>query len=141
MKKKVRNIIIAFIIIGFCIFTINICALNELQNLTNSRCNTSEIKISIKNYQSGHSIDVIDTTDIEEIYEGISEIHYSGLFFGNTRIDSDDQAYSLIISTEEAYAILIISASDKQSRVDGKYFSISIKNYDSLYQTVKAILN
>ncbi len=139
MKKKSRYVIISFILIGVFITVMNIQALNELRNFKNT-FNTSDVRITLKDYQSGRTIEVINNTTLEEICEEVSNIQYRGLYLGKERIDPDDQAYSLVISTEDSQKILIITASGNQSRIVRSIFSISIKNHDGLYRMVKTSL-
>ena len=138
MKKKSRYVIIALALIGVFIAVINIQALNELWDLKNSFNNTSAVRITLKDYRSGRTIEGINNAALEEICEEVSNIQYRGLYLGKDRIDPDDQAYSLVISTEDSQEILIITASGSQSRIVRSVFPISIKNCDGLYRVVKA---
>ena len=95
------------------------------------------LQIALKDYRSGRSVDLVDAATIETIRKSISEIQYGGLFWGEDLITPADQAYSLIAFSKQSHAVFTISACPEKSRVIGSPFTISIDNYDSLYETVK----
>jgi len=137
--KKARYIIVFLIIIGIFATTIHFQAVNEFENIMASIANTDKLQIALKDYSSGCKVDLADAVTIEEIRKNISEIQYDGIFWAENFIMPTDKAYSLIVFSRSFHIVFTISASHEKSRVIGSSFSISIKNYDSLYKTVKAV--
>lgn len=138
MKKMIRYAAIIVVIIGTITVTINLLAWQELKNMIEPIENASEVQISVMNYRTGRSMELEDAAIIQKICEDISEIDYSGIFWGETLSTPDDQAYSLTIFSKDFHEIFILSASGRQSYAMGKNFLIFIKNYDALYKTVES---
>lgn len=127
--------------LGISAVIVHTLAWNELHNIKNQIDNQSGIQVVLKDYQSSNSVKVVNPITIKDICEGISELQYNGLFGGNELITNDNQAYSLIVYSKDLHVTFIISDSYKQSRVIGNNFSISVKNYENLYESLKSVFN
>lgn len=137
LKNVFRCAMVVFILLGAFAAAVHFRAQNSFQDIMASIADADGLQIALKDYRSGRSVDLVDAATIETIRKSISEIQYGGLFWGEDLITPADQAYSLIAFSKQSHAVFTISACPGKSRVIGSPFTISIDNYDSLYETVK----
>ena len=76
-----------------------------------------------------------------KIIEDFLKVKYGGVFSSLYPITENEEAYSIIISSEDVFVVLILANSQEQCRFIGEYFSISIINGGDLYLTIKNILD
>ncbi len=136
-RKVLYTIVVTVVVIGIGFAIINILAANELKKITNGFENQSEVQMTLKEYPSGRTINITDSATIKELYSQIALLQYNGLFLMQTEFDNTHTSYSLTVSSKEMYMIFVLS--DSPSYVIGKNFSISIKNYNALYDSVSTI--
>lgn len=136
-RKVLYTIVVTVVVIGIGFAIINILAANELKKITNNFENQSEVQMTLKEYPSGRTINITDSATIKELYSQIALLQYNGLFLMQTEFDNTHTSYSLTVSSKEMYMIFVLS--DSPSYVIGKNFSISIKNYNALYDSVSTI--
>lgn len=141
MKKAICCIAVFLLVIGVYAAAVHFQALKSFQNTMTSIANADSLEVSLKDYSSGRNVDVVDAATIEKIKNDISEIQFDGIYDGIDLTTPEDQAYSVIVfsKTPHAFEFFHISAFPEKSRIIGGDFSISIKNYEDLYETVKAI--
>ena len=136
-RKVLYTIVVTVVVIGIGFAIINILAANELKKITNNFENQSEVQMTLKEYPSGRTINITDSATIKALYSQIALLQYNGLFLMQTEFDNTHTSYSLTVSSKEMYMIFVLS--DSPSYVIGKNFSISIKNYNALYDSVSTI--
>lgn len=136
-RKVLYTIVVTVVVIGIGFAIINILAANELKKITNNFENQSEVQMTLKEYPSGRTINITDSATIKELYSQIALLQYNGLFLMQTEFDNTHTSYSLTVSSKEMYMIFVLS--DSPSYVIGKNFSISIKNYNALYDSVSTL--
>ena len=97
-------------------------------------------QITVKDYRSGESYEIVNCMDKRQIVEDFLKVKYGGIFLSLYPITENDEAYSIIISSKDIYVVLILANSWEQCRFVGEYLPISIINEKDLYFTIKNIL-
>lgn len=139
MKHKLRAAGIAIAVISVLFVVFNIFMMQGISRLKDLVAKSNAVEIRVKDYKTGNTLDVKDSDDKLRLCEQISQIRYKAVFKGETQVEPEKQAYSITVSGGEAFAVLIISKSEKHSRLVGEPLSVSISDYDSLYETVAAV--
>ena len=143
MKRKtlaVRVIFIASVLMVTTVAAINIQAMQQVRRVTEILGPEDKMEASLKNYETGETIQVTEASDLEEICDSLAALKYGGLYlgrkFGKSWVQPGDQAYSLIVSTGEFQEVLILYAPHDQSYIVWEPLNITLKNTDALYETI-----
>lgn len=94
--------------------------------------------MTLKDYTTGCKIDIADPALLNKISQEIAKLQYGGVFIGRTWIIPDDHAYSLTIYSKDISMTFTLADSQYLSRVRGKNFTISIKNFGGLHKTLES---
>lgn len=143
MKKKTRTGIIVFALIivavGVYIAALNIQGRKEVRRITGATLHGDTMEASLKNYETGESVEVSDPAELEKIREALSGIQYKGLCKGKDLIQPGDCAYSLILTAGESHVTMTLypTGHDQSSYINDDPWDISLKNTDTLYETLQ----
>ncbi len=90
MKKKTRTGIIVFALIivavGVYMADLNIQGRKEVRRITETTPHADTMEASLKNYETGESVEASDPAELERIWEALSCIQYKGLCKGKDLI-------------------------------------------------------
>ena len=142
MKKTliVRTAFIVLALVMCAVAAINIQAMQQVRRVTEILGPEDKMEASLKNYETGETIQVTEASDLEEICDSLAALKYGGLYlgrkFGKSWVQPGDQAYSLIVSTGEFQEVLILYAPHDQSYIVWEPLNITLKNTDALYETI-----
>lgn len=142
MKKTliVRTAFIVLALVMCAVAAINIQAMQQVRRVTEILGPEDKMEASLKNYETGETIQVTEVSDLEEICDSLAALKYGGLYlgrkFGKSWVQPGDQAYSLIVSTGEFQEVLILYAPHDQSYIVWEPLNITLKNTDALYETI-----
>lgn len=80
MKKKTRTGIIVFALItvavGVYMAALNIQGRKEVRRITETTPHADTMEASLKNYETGESVEASDPVELERIWEALSCIQY-----------------------------------------------------------------
>lgn len=141
MKKYMRAIFILVTLILLLFIIIHIKYVSDLQEAISTCSNMENCQVTVKDYISGESYEIVNCMDKLKIIEDFLKVKYGGVFSSLYPITENEEAYSIIISSEDVFVVLILANSQEQCRFIGEYFSISIINGGDLYLTIKNILD
>lgn len=145
MKKTliVRTAFIVLALVMCAVAAINVQAMQQVRRVTEILGPEDKMEASLKNYETGETIQVTDPAELEKICDSLSALKYKGFYMGR-KLDKNwvqpgDQAYSLIVSTDEFQEVLTLYAPGNQSYIARKSLNIALKNTDAIYDTVQSI--
>ena len=142
MKKTliVRTAFIVLALVMCAVAAINIQAMQQVRRVTEILGPEDKMEASLKNYETGETIQVTEASALEEICDSLAALTSGGLYlgrkFGKSWVQPGDQAYSLIVSTGEFQEVLILYAPHDQSYIVWEPLNITLKNTDALYETI-----
>lgn len=143
MKKKTRTGIIVFALIivavGVYMAALNIQGRKEVRRITETTPHADTMEASLKNYETGESVEASDLAELERIWEALSCIQYKGLCKGKDLIQPGDRVYSLILTAGESHVTMTLypAGHDQSSYINDDPWGISPKNTDALYETLQ----
>lgn len=140
MKKYWRIVFAAIVLVLLLSIAVHIKGAIDLRKTISTCSALDEYQVTVKNYTSGNSYEIVDHLDREKIVEGFLKVTYRGLCFNTSPITKNDEAYSIIISSKNVHVVLIAGTSQAQCRLVGNFWPILIGNSEDLYLTVKNIL-